>query len=136
VVVSYGVGGPGNGRLTLTAVGAATPVVTDTGSYTIPIVLRAVAVRAELAERQHFTSAGGSQRVFVKNLQAATASYNLTSACTGTASGCAVQPLTLTLNPGESGVATVTYNLAATAGNGTATVKAVDVASSTLRDSA
>jgi len=100
----------------------------------LPIRLpQGVAVRAQLPERQHFAGTSGSQRFFVKNLHVVVASFTLAYACTGTASGCAVTPTTLSnVPPGESRMATLTYSVGA-AGTGTGLVKAFDT---NFRDSA
>jgi RHS repeat-associated protein len=136
VTANYNVGAPGTGRLTVTATGTVGQVVVDSGSFVVPIVLRAVAVRPELSERQHFAATGGSQRVFVKNLQTVDAIYNLTAVCSGAATGCAVAPASVTLTPGESKAATLTYTVGDSGTTGSGMVKAIDAASSSLRDSA
>lgn len=97
------------------------------------ITRAAVAVRPELSERQHFASTNGSQRFFVKNVRTVATTLTLDYQCTGTASGCAVTPTSLSnVAPGESRVATLTYSIGA-AGPGTAMLKAYDAL---VRDSA
>jgi len=105
-----------------------------TKTFWITRLLQGVAVRAELPERQHFAATSGSQRFFVKNLHTVATSFTVAPDCAGTASGCAVTPTTLTnVPPGESRVATLTYNVGAAGTAGTAMVKAFD---NTFRDSA
>ncbi len=97
-----------------------------TKTFFVTRLANGVAVRAELPERQHFSSTSGSQRFFVKNLQGVVATFTLGYACTGTASGCQVTPTTLSnVSPGESRIATLTYSVGA-AGTGTTMVKAFD----------
>lgn len=97
-----------------------------TTSFTIVRAARGIAVRAEWSQRQHFAGTSGSQRFFVKNLEAGMTSFTLSAACGGVATGCAVIPATLAnLRPGQSGTATVTYNVAA-GSPGTVILKAND----------
>ncbi len=131
VTVNYTTGSVGTGLLKLRAASAHS---SDSGSYNVPIILRAAAVRAELTERQQSTLTRISHRFFVKNLQPQTKTYNLSVVCSGTASTCQVSPASLSLAFGESQVATVT-DTAATAGTGTVMLRAVDASVSNLRDS-
>ena len=135
VTATYNVGAPGTGRLTLTATGTVGQVVVDSGSYVVPIVLRAVAVRPELSERQHFAFTSGSQRFFVKNLKPDSAIFNLSALCSGTTTNCGVTPTSLSLTPGESKVATLTYIVGDSGTAGSGMVTAFDAAASSLRDS-
>ena len=103
-------------------------------SFSITRLPRGVAVRAELPERQHFAGTSGSQRFFIKNLQLVPASFTLEYDCTSMPAGCGLTPATLSnVPPGESRVATLTYNLGAPGTEGTPIVKAVD---NIFRDSA
>jgi hypothetical protein len=97
---------------------------------------KGVAVRPELPERQHVAVTQGSQRLFVKNLQTVSATFTLTAFCSGTTTGCAVAPTSLTLTPGESKVATLTHTVGAAGTTGGGMVKAVDASATSLRDSA
>ncbi|MGH7537062.1 MAG: hypothetical protein ACREMF_00380, partial [Gemmatimonadales bacterium] len=129
---SFNVGAAGSGILKLTVTGGG---ASDSGTYNVPVVVRAVAVRAELSERQHFSGTSGSQRFFVKNLQAVTATYNLSTGCSGGVTGCSVAPTSVSLTPGESKVATLNYTVGTAGSTGIGMVKAVSAAASTLRDS-
>jgi len=135
VTANYSVGAPGMGRLKVTATGTVGQVVVDSGTFLVPIVLRAVAVRPELSERQHFAFTSGSQRFFVKNLKPDSAIFNLSALCSGTTTNCDVTPTTLSLTPGESKVATLTYIVGDSGTAGSGMVKAIDAAASSLRDS-
>ncbi|HXG95914.1 MAG TPA: RHS repeat-associated core domain-containing protein [Gemmatimonadales bacterium] len=133
VTAFYGVGAAGTGTLRLTAAGGG---VSDSGTYVVPIISRAVAVRAELPQRQHFAGVPGSQRFFVKNLQPATAVYSLSAVCSGTITGCGATPGVDTLLAYESRVVTANYTLGAgDTTNATVRIKATDQANSAFRDS-
>jgi len=127
----YNVGAVGSGVLKLVASGGG---VSDTGSYNISAIDRTVAVRPELTVRQNFASTAGSQRFFIKNLQQASKTYNLSFQCSGL-TGCAVSPTSMTLAPGESKVATLTYTAGSAGSTGDGMVKAVDAGTSAYRDS-
>lgn len=100
-------------------------------------VARGVAVRAELSERQGFASASGSQRFFVKNRGEVEGDLTVAFSCTGL-TNCAVTPTTVSdIQPGESRVATLTYDVGAAGTTGTGMVKVFDTFdTNTLRDSA
>jgi RHS repeat-associated protein len=131
VTVNYTTGTAGTGLLKLRA---ASTHSNDSGNYNVPILARAAAVRAELAERQQFWHTRTSQRFFVKNLQPQTATYNLSTVCSGTAATCSVAPTSLTLAFGESGIASVS-DTALTPGAGVVMLRAIDASVSSLRDS-
>ena len=95
----------------------------------------AVAVRAELPERQHFAGTNGSQRFFVKNLLLTTEVYNISIVCSGTATACSVAPAVDTLAPYESGVVIANYTVGVGGTTGAAIVKAILASNSTKRDS-
>lgn len=97
-----------------------------TTSFTVVRAAKGVAVRSEWPQRQHFAGTSGSQRFFVKNLEAGPATFSLASTCSGVASGCSVTPATVSnLRPGESRTATVSYSVAA-GSPGSVTLKASD----------
>jgi RHS repeat-associated protein len=100
-------------------------------------IVRGVAVRAELSERGGFAAASGSQRFFVKNRGEVEGDLTLAFSCTGL-TNCALTPTTLSdIQPGESRVATLTYNVGAAGTTGTGVVTVFDTFdNNTLRDSA
>ncbi|HXO84165.1 MAG TPA: hypothetical protein VN803_01435, partial [Gemmatimonadales bacterium] len=127
----YNVGAVGSGVLKLAANGGG---ASDTGSYNITVLDRTVAVRPELTVRQTFASTAGSQRFFIKNLQPASKTYNLSAQCSGL-TACVVSPTSVTLAPGESKLATLSYTAGGAGTTGDGMVKAVDATTSTYRDS-
>jgi RHS repeat-associated protein len=129
----YNATGPaGNGTLSLKANGHGP--LPDSGTFNVPVINRANAVRAELSERQQFMLTRVSHRFFVKNLQPQTATYNLDATCSGTATSCPVTPTSMTLAFGENQVATVSDS-APTAGAGSVMLRAIDASVSAARDS-
>ena len=135
VTVSYSTGPEGPGTLTLTAVSA---TVSDAGFFTVPITLvpgLLVQVTPDQDTVLAFRSATGlQQRFLVKNSGAVTHAYTLALTCTGAASGCSMQPTSLTLAAGESRPVTVTYQ-ATTSATGLVKLQATQSGQPTVKDS-
>ena len=128
MTVTYNVGGS-NGTIQLRASGTAS----DVGSYDITATPSAD-VTPDGQAVVAVASTQNTQRFTVLNRRSASTTYNLTPACTGTATGCAA-PGTVTLGAGASTPMDVTYQTGALGTTGTVTLFAARATDATDKDS-
>ncbi len=120
--VSYSVGAPGSGTLTLTANDG---IVSDGGSYSVPVVSYGVAVTpdGQQGPTRSANTTGYSASFTVQNTGSASNTYTISCGSTAPVTCTGVSPASVSLGSGASTTVSAFYNVGAP-GTGTITLTA------------